>query len=475
MRIDQLTLRHFKGFESQEFSFHPKFNLLIGKNGTGKTSALDALSVAVGSWFLGIKGADTRHIRPDEVMLSHFLHNGEGIRDDSFQKASREYRFRPDEVMLSHFLHNGEGTRDDPFQEASWEYQYPCEIAARGSVLKQRVSWSRRLHGPNGRTTYRDAASIKELAAKSDDSIRKGKDDVSLPLISYYGTGRLWNVPRDSYSVTDPMQVSNKAGLSRFAGYANSIDPRLSVSELTRWIARQSWITHQRNGNVTPVFEAVQRALVAHVEGATDLYFDAALGEVVVEMDGGKQPFSNLSDGQRCMLAMVGDMAQKAATLNPQYGDKVLQRTQGVVLIDELDLHLHPRWQRRIVGDLRRTFPKIQFICTTHSPFLIQSIQQGQLIQLDEQDVDSLEYENKSIEDIAEFVQGVEVPQSSQRAVELNKAAGRYYSLLQNPSSNPEELAQAEADYKKIAKRYSANPGLSAILELEAMARKKQG
>jgi predicted ATP-binding protein involved in virulence len=219
----------------------------------------------------------------------------------------------------------------------------------------------------------------------------------------------------------------------------------------------------------------VKAAVIGCVEGAKDLFFDAEYGEVVVEMQTGLQPFSNLSDGQRCMLAMVGDMAQKAAKLNRQFGSEVLQRTQGVVLIDELDLHLHPRWQRRIIEDLRRAFPKMQFVCTTHSPFLIQSIRQGQLIQLDEQDTESLEYENQSIEDIAEFVQGVKMPQSSQRAVELDKAASRYYSLLQDSKSNREELAEAEAAYKQVAKRYSANPGLAAILDLEAMARSKEG
>ncbi len=80
MRIDQLTLKHFKGFDTREFSFHPEFNLLVGKNGTGKTSALDALAVAIGSWFLGIKGADTRHIRANEVMLGDFEH--EDIDDE---------------------------------------------------------------------------------------------------------------------------------------------------------------------------------------------------------------------------------------------------------------------------------------------------------------------------------------------------------------------------------------------------------
>ena len=440
MRIDQLTLKNFKGFKSQQFLFHPEFNLLVGKNGTGKTSVLDALSVAVGSWLLGINGADTRPIRAEEVMFSPFLHKGKGTWDDAVQKAS-------------------------------WEYQYPCEITAQGRVLDQRVSWSRRLNGANGRTTYRDAASIKELAAKLDNSVRRGEEDVSLPLISYYGTGRLWNVPRDSYRVTDPVQLSNKADLSRFAGYANSTDPRLSVGDLMRWIARQSWITHQRNGSVSPVFEVVQRALVAHVEGATNLYFDAVLGEVVVEMDGGKQPFSNLSDGRRCMLAMVGDMAQKAARLNPHYGGEVLQRTQGVVLIDELDLHLHPRWQRRIIEDLRRTFPKIQFICTTHSPFLIQSLRSGEeLIMLDGQPTANVA--NLPVEEIAQGIMGIANPQVSLRYEEMKGAATHYLEELETASNLPEEkLAEYKKRLAETNAPYADNPAFQAFLEMKRVAK----
>ena len=440
MRIDRLTLKHFKGFKSKEFLFHPEFNLLIGKNGTGKTGTLDALSVAIGSWFLGIRGANTRHIRPEEVMLSHFLYNGER-------------------------------TQDNLFQEASWEYQYPCEIAAQGSVLEQRLSWSRSLNGANRRTTYHDAALIKELAAKLDDAVRKGEEDVSLPLISYYGTGRLWNVPRDSYSVTDPMQVFGKAELSRFAGYENSINPRLSVSELTQWILRQSLITHQRKGSVPPIFEAVQRALVAHVEGATDLYFDTALGEVVVEMNGDKQPFSNLSDGQRSMLAMVGDMAQKAAKLNPQYGGEVLQRTQGVVLIDELDLHLHPRWQRHIIEDLRRTFPKIQFICTTHSPFLIQSLRSGEeLIMLDGQPTANVA--NLPIEEIAQGIMGIPNPQVSLRYEKMKGAAKHYLEELEAASKLPEEkLAEYKERLAETIAPYADNPAFQAFLEMKRVAK----
>ena len=74
MRIDRLTVHNFKGFSEREFTFHPEFNLIVGTNGTGKTTALDALAVAAGSWFLGVRGADSRHIRPNEVTLGDFEH-----------------------------------------------------------------------------------------------------------------------------------------------------------------------------------------------------------------------------------------------------------------------------------------------------------------------------------------------------------------------------------------------------------------
>ncbi len=158
---------------------------------------------------------------------------------------------------------------------------------------------------------------------------------------------------------------------SRLVGYRNSVDPRVSVAELTRWIAQQSWIDYQQGGAVSVTYSAVRRAILDCIEDSRDLYFDPRRGEVIVEISNqGRQPFSNLSDGQRALLAMVGDIAQKAATLNPSLEDTVLMDTPGVVLIDELDLHLHLVWQRRVIEDLRRVFPRIQFFATTHSPFL---------------------------------------------------------------------------------------------------------
>src|SRR5947208_14102969 len=86
------------------------------------------------------------------------------------------------------------------------------------------------------------------------------------------------------------------------------------------------------------------------------------------------------------MLSLVGDLARRATTLNPHLGDDVLQQTPGVVAIDELDLHLHPKWQRHVIHDLKATLPSLQFIATTHSPQLIGEALPEEVIRLGQQE-----------------------------------------------------------------------------------------
>ena len=122
------------------------------------------------------------------------------------------------------------------------------------------------------------------------------------------------------------------------------------------------------------------------VPGADRMWFDGDRSEIVLSIERQAQPFSNLSAGQRMMLALVADIAIKAVTQNnhlvPEHVPAtangalpdVLAQTPGVVLIDELDVHLHPRWQRRVATDLKSTFPRIQFVCTSHSPQVIGEV-----------------------------------------------------------------------------------------------------
>ena len=85
-------------------------------------------------------------------------------------------------------------------------------------------------------------------------------------------------------------------------------------------------------------------------------------------------PINQLSDGYKSMISLVADIAYRMAVLNPQFLGNICKNTDGVVLIDEVDLHLHPAWQQRVLGDLRAIFPKVQFIVSTHAPAVINTV-----------------------------------------------------------------------------------------------------
>lgn len=431
MRIDTLRVSNFKGFAEHELRFHPQFNLVVGENGSGKTSVLDALAVAAGSWFLGLRGQDSRHIRPEDVRL----------------------------------------LASESESAVHWERQYPCTVEASGEVLDQSLEWRRSLNGPGGRTTYVEARQIKALAEEADAFVRAGLKK-TLPLISYYGTGRLWDVPREQATVSDASQFVEGEPTSRLDGYRNSVDQRLSVGTLVRWFAQQSWLSFQRSGKESAVFVAVREALVRNVQGATGIHFDAKLGEMVITFaDGHRQPFMNLSDGQRCMLALVGDIAQKAATLNPHLNEHALTTTPGIVLIDELDLHLHPIWQRHLIEDLRSTFPRLQFVCTTHSPFLIQSLRSGDELQM-LQGVPTAQLADLSVEEIARGIQGVPETRVSARYAEMKQVARDYLETLEEAALAPE--AKLEQYKQRLASNlapYADNPAFQAFLEMKRAAR----
>ncbi len=101
--------------------------------------------------------------------------------------------------------------------------------------------------------------------------------------------------------------------------------------------------------------------------------------------DGSLQKFAmdEMSDGYKNTLSMIGDIAYRMAVLNPMLGDKVLEETSGVIVIDEIDLHLHPQWQQTIISDLNTIFPKIQFIVSSHAPAVINSVAKEQIRILD--------------------------------------------------------------------------------------------
>jgi predicted ATP-binding protein involved in virulence len=341
MRIDHLTIKNFNGFESCEFDFNPRFNLLVGDNATGKTTVLDALAVSAGSWFLGLHGFEkSPGIDPKEVRIAAHPHL------DSY----------------------------------TFEKQFVSRIECSGLVMGKRIRWARELQREGGRTTSADAKEISDAASEAERRVRAG-EEITLPLICTYGTERLW---------FEKVHYTRKAGgdgtrrmPSRLDGYRDCFNFTIQETALRGWIRDQSTASLPLKTD-TMALGIVKAAITGCVEGAKSLYYDGRYDDLVVLIDPyGPQLLRNLSDGQRIMLTLVGDLARRAAMLNPDLDDAALRDTPGVVMIDELDLHLHPKWQRRVIHDLKRTFPSLQFIATTHSPQLIGEAQPGEIRLLD--------------------------------------------------------------------------------------------
>lgn len=338
MKIDSIQIANFRGIEHLDLKFDPHFTLLVGDNGSGKTSILSAVAVALGIWHQsGILGdIQWRSVMPDDVR--EVLGKDEnGVRQF---EGSGEVQIR------------ATGFLGDP------------------QTVPQK-SWTRRKRERNGRTID-DLDYTTELSAVI--ALRDAQKG-ALPLLAYYGAGRAW-IPSNEREIAD-LDGDTKA--RRLDGYYDCLNERIRIKDILKWFILQA-AARDEKGQFKASFEAVRLALKQGIPGVDEIYWDTSKSEVVVIIFGVARPFSTLSDGQRTMAATIVDMAIRAATLNAHllgdgnghlHPEKVLTETPGVVLIDELDLHLHPRWQRRVVEDLRRTFPKVQFICTSHSPQVI--------------------------------------------------------------------------------------------------------
>lgn len=137
------------------------------------------------------------------------------------------------------------------------------------------------------------------------------------------------------------------------------------------------------SGLPTPGLRAAEAAIVAAVGGGRTPAWDLDERDIFVDLPGmGRFALRELSDGYRGVIALVADIARRSATLLPTAGANVLSEIQGIVVIDEVDLHLHPEWQWRLLRSLSETFPKIQFVVTTHSPLVLSSVKNHQVRKL---------------------------------------------------------------------------------------------
>ena len=359
MRIDRLELRNFKKFAAFDLNLHPQFTLLIGDNGAGKTSVLDALAVALGRLARRATGFDFDQQPTGDLP----------IRNPAGKQPARRPR---------------------AFREAGGG----VSVKATGQIEdRDHLTWERRIKPGKRKTTNPEAKDALAVIKAAYERARTGERVVLIPVIAYYGAGRAWLPHRERIQVA---RVASNGPARRWAAFYDCLNERIRIADLNQWFHREAIAAVNRGGRFRPGFEVVRRAVLRCVPGADRMWFDGDRGEIVLSIEGRAQPFSNLSAGQRMMLALVADIAIKAVTQNNHLVPEdaqllangalpdVLAQTHGVVLIDELDVHLHPRWQRRVATDLKSTFPKIQFVCTSHSPQVIGEVAPEEIRMLDD-------------------------------------------------------------------------------------------
>lgn len=345
-RIDKLAIENFRCFEHIELDFDPECTVLVGTNGSGKTAVLDALA----------------------IMLSTVIREFGGERRGFAKSDARE---------------SVSDLRSET-SAAAMEPHYPVYAEIEAALAGQGYWWRRELRSATGRTSWADknspvGAHVADVWKSSD-----AEDDGSLlPAIALYGVERLIGVRRASGEITR----------SRASAYDSALDGKSDLQRLSKYIEALAFSVFLANeqGREAPAaraqLEAIRLACNTVLDGTgwRDPEWSPGAQEMALtHPDHGTLPLSFLSSGIKIAAGLVIDLVSRIARANPRHGaEELLRRAPGIVLIDEVDLHLHPTWQQRILPAIRSALPSIQFIVTTHSPQVLSTVDAESIRVLD--------------------------------------------------------------------------------------------
>lgn len=444
-RIKELTVTNYRKFEQKTFHLNPTMNVFVGKNGSGKTAALEAAAVMMGAYL----AAYQKYVPSRNV----FNLSGNPTNSDAHKK-----------VMLA---------QQESILTTGGVPQYPCKVsctAVWGDDTNE-ISFQRVMEKEGGRTKFSGKNPMQSKVVEWENAIAKADhsdEELILPLVLYLSSARLWN---------ENNTTTKKGVFGRTEAFNYCLNKKHGTELAFEHIRALQTVAMEEKKDFPAydaILEAVNKAFGGELAPGERVIFSMRYANDVVALqtkEGTVVPFTSLSDGYRNVIKIILDIATRMCILNPYQKGNTLKNTPGIVVIDEIDLSLHPTWQRKIIGILKELFPKIQFICATHSPFIIQSLEEGELITLDQQ-LDS-EYSGESIEDIAEDVMGVEMAQYSEKKRKMYKAAQNYLKALERAESQ-EDLDALRNEMDRLEAMYSENPAYLALIEQENLVKKQE-
>ena len=412
MNIRELHLENFRAFQTRKsVSFSPRVSVIAGVNGRGKTAILDALA----------------------LILQRLL--------PQIAPARQEYRY-----LKPADLHVGA-------ESLSLEASFLCAgIPIQGFEVVYKL-WRRR-------TEFTDLSGALRAEIRNAYGPDRTRSDDAAPIAIYYTTDRAaYRLPR----VLSLRLLGGQSAAYRGALTNRTVDYKDFVARF-RVLSALEAEGQSENANFIGrrAVEALQRALNVFLEGFSNIRIPDGPPSVEVDKLGVPLSLPQLSDGERSFIAIVVDLSRRLALANPRLDNPL--RGAGVALIDELELHLHPKWQLEVLEKLRTTFPNIQFICTTHSPFILQTAREGEIINLDGEI--ALEPAGRTLEEIARLVMDVTNTDRSPRHQKMLDTARRYLALVDEAKNvNQARRDEIQKELIEMLAPFTDNPAYTALLE----------
>ena len=330
MKVKRLKMNSFQGISDLTLEFDTdEPTVFIGINGVGKSSILECLAILL-SWL-------TKRIQTPPT-------NGRSFKEDDIKKGCKE-------------THNEITISINDWSEVVW------------SLTKVRKGRSQ--------DTSSNLGDLKRVVDRIHRQLYP-TSSAALPLAVYYPTNR---------AVLDiPLKIRTKHSFEQITAYDEVLTGgQIDFRRFFEWFRdREDLENELRLNNYNEYrdrqLEAVRYAFANLLDGFSNLRVRRSPLRMTADKQGDEQIVNQLSDGEKCLLALAGDLARRLAIANPHPYCNPLEGS-GVVLIDEIELHLHPKWQRAIIPNLKKTFPNCQFIITTHSPQVISDLKWVHLLR----------------------------------------------------------------------------------------------
>lgn len=338
MHIETVQLKNFKRFELLKLDFDPNLNIFIGVNGAGKTSILQSLLYGLATTVHYFSGQWGPFAKDAPIVHKRIERCNDRVRQEAIY---------PVEIILS-------VNEND-------------EVWRAGQLCRSDNSW--------------------ELLDLPSSFKRQKELGCTLPVFAFYAADRF--MEGFSYQAIQA-NFQPEERLTAYQKWNNASD-KTECQKTLSWVVTKSMERMQLalersssfHGVVDDDLATLNHALKSSFDNFDSIYYDWNIKAILTRWtDDGIKPFEDLSDGQRAVVFLFADIVRRAALLNPHLGTKAAQETDGIVIIDELDAHLHPAWQQKIAQGLQSAFPKMQFIVSTHSPFVAAEVKAEQIYLL---------------------------------------------------------------------------------------------